>query len=187
MPTPVQRFVTGHDAEGRSCFIMEGPAPTVFQMRAGGTVVTELWETRESPADNSGSGEVTDHPSRLPPPGNGSVFRIVEYPPDSVRLAALRDGATAHDTSRDGYVRDYGHKRHPGFHKTDSIDYAIVLDGEIYALMDEGERLMRAGDVLIQRGTNHAWSNRTDKPVRVAFVLIDARPAPRAPEEGGPS
>ena len=158
---------------------MEGPAPAVFQVASGATRVTELWETRETPADNSGAREVTDHPMRLPPPKNGSSFRIVEYPPDAVRLAALQSkGATAHDTARDGYVRDYSHARHPGFHKTDTIDYAIVLDGEIWALMDDGERLMRAGDVLIQRGTNHAWSNRTDKPVRVAFVLIDAKPAP---------
>ena len=67
-------------------------------------------------------------------------------------------------------------KRHPGFHKTDTIDYAIVLSGEIYALMDEGEVLLKAGDVLIQRGTNHAWSNRTEEPCCVAFVLIDAEP-----------
>ena len=67
-------------------------------------------------------------------------------------------------------------KRHPGFHKTATIDYAIVLSGEIYALMDEGELLLKTGDVLIQRGTNHAWSNRTNEPCSVAFVLIDADP-----------
>ena len=176
MATEVRRFVTGHGAHGKSVFVMEGPAPGVFQVGAGATRVTELWETRETPADNSGSAEVTGHPMRLPPPKNGSVFRIVEYPPDSVRLGALRQGSSQHDGARDGYQRDYAHARHPGFHKTDTVDYAIVLDGEIYALMDEGERLMKAGDVLIQRGTNHAWSNRTDAPVRVAFVLIDARP-----------
>ena len=70
---------------------------------------------------------------------------------------------------------------HPGpitnyMGKPDTIDYAIVIEGEIYALMDEGEKLMKTGDVLIQRGTNHAWSNRADKPARVAFILIDAKP-----------
>ena len=73
---------------------------------------------------------------------------------------------------------DRSSPRHPGFHKTDTIDYVIVLEGEIYALMDEGEVLMKQGDVLIQRGTNHAWSNRTDKPCYIMFVLIDAKPAP---------
>jgi mannose-6-phosphate isomerase-like protein (cupin superfamily) len=67
---------------------------------------------------------------------------------------------------------DRGNPRHPGFHKTSSIDYAIVLSGEIVALIDEGEVILKAGDVLIQRGTNHAWSNRTVEPAYVAFVLI---------------
>ena len=73
-------------------------------------------------------------------------------------------------------MRDLDNTRHPGFHKTDTIDYAIVLSGEIYALMDEGEVLLKAGDVLVQRGTNHAWSNRTEAPCCIAFVLIDAEP-----------
>jgi uncharacterized cupin superfamily protein len=66
--------------------------------------------------------------------------------------------------------------RHPGMHKTRTVDYALVLDGQIWALMDEGELLLEAGDCLIQRGTNHAWANRSDRPCRVAFILIDARP-----------
>ena len=69
-----------------------------------------------------------------------------------------------------------GDQRHFWFHKTETLDYAIVLEGEIWALVDVGECLLRAGDVLIQRGTNHAWSNRSDRPCRVAFVLLDARP-----------
>ena len=67
-------------------------------------------------------------------------------------------------------------ERHPMMHRTKSIDYAIVLSGEIWAVMDVGETKMRAGDVLIQRGTNHAWANRSNRPARVAFVLIDAKP-----------
>jgi len=168
------------------------------------------------PADNSGNDEVTDHPFRLAPPRNGSVFRIVEYPPDKERLPALASEASgqrgnsivrAHSASKDareraddtrpepgssaraalerqrasvddgsGHAFDRGSPRHPGFHKTSSVDYAIVLSGEIYAMMDEGEVLLRAGDVLVQRGTHHAWSNRTDEPARLAFVLIDAEP-----------
>jgi uncharacterized cupin superfamily protein len=62
-------------------------------------------------------------------------------------------------------------------HKTQTVDYAIVLQGEIYAVMDEGETLMRAGDVLIQRGTNHAWANRSQQMARICFVLIDGRRA----------
>jgi hypothetical protein len=73
-------------------------------------------------------------------------------------------------------ARDKNNPRHPGFHKTDTIDYAIVLSGEIWAMMDEGETLLKQGDVLVQRGTNHAWSNRTNEPAILAFVLIDADP-----------
>jgi len=171
----VRRVVTGHNAEGRSVFIMDGPAPTVFDRGPGQTCVTELWETHSTPADNTGSADPTDRPSRLPPPKNGSVFRVVEYPPDKIRIPTLR--GDSHDSKREGYTRELQHTRHPGFHKTATVDYAIVLSGEIYALMDEGEVLLKTGDVLIQRGTNHAWSNRTDESATIAFVLIDAHPA----------
>ena len=207
MPRGIRRVVTGHNAAGRSIFIKDAAAPHVYNRGPGSAVVTELWETRAMPADNRGDGEVTDHPFRLAPPKHGTVFRIIEYPPDKQRLAALeQQRAIADDGSGHGaalaseasgqrgnsIVRapdtrpepgssaraafDRGSPRHPGFHKTSSVDYAIVLSGEIYALMDEGEVLLKAGDVLVQRGTNHAWSNRTDAPAYLAFVLVDAEP-----------
>lgn len=176
MTTKFRRLVTGHDETGASVFVMDGEPPTIFEVPSGATQVIELWETKQCPASNAGNDEATGGPMKLPPDPMGSKFRIVRYPPDSVRLAALKEGAKHHDEKRDGYARDHENKKHPGFHKTDTIDYAIVLDGEIYAILDKEERLMRAGDILIQRGTNHAWSNRTDAPVHVAFVLIDALP-----------
>jgi quercetin dioxygenase-like cupin family protein len=177
MPRPIRRVVTGHNAQGCAIFISDGPAPAVYDRGPGATAVTELWETRATPASNAGNADPTvGQPQRLPPPKNGSKFRVVEYPPDSQRVAALRAPDASHDSKAEGYVRDLANKRHPGFHKTDTIDYAIVLSGEIYALMDEGEVLLKAGDVLIQRGTNHAWSNRTEQPCSIAFVLIDADP-----------
>jgi quercetin dioxygenase-like cupin family protein len=207
MPRGIRRVVTGHNAAGRSIFIKDAAAPHVYNRGPGSAVVTELWETRAMPADNRGDGEVTDHPFRLAPPKHGTVFRIIEYPPDKQRLAALeQQRASADDGSGHGaalaseasgqrgnsIVRapdtrpepgssaraafDRGSPRPPGFHKTSSVDYAIVLSGEIYALMDEGEVLLKAGDVLVQRGTNHAWSNRTDAPAYLAFVLVDAEP-----------
>jgi quercetin dioxygenase-like cupin family protein len=177
MPKPIRRVVTGHNAEGLSVFVQDGAAPQVYRRSPGSAVVTDLWETRGAPADNRGNAEVTDHPFRLAPPRTGSVFRIVEYPPDRERLAALaKERAEGDDGSGHISALDRGAPRHPGFHKTHSVDYAIVLSGEIYALMDEGEVLLAAGDVLIQRGTNHAWSNRTEAPAHVAFVLIDAEP-----------
>ena len=135
---PIRRVVTGHDRAGRSVLVMDGEAPNVYCRSPGSAVVTELWETRSTPADNRGQAEVTDHPFRLPPPRHGSVFRIIEYPPDKERLAALEaQRAGADDGSGHGAAFDRGSPRHPGFHKTASVDYAIVLAGEIYALMDQ--------------------------------------------------
>ena len=179
MPRPFRRVVTGHNAQGRAVFISDGPAPAVYDRGPGATAVTELWETGATPASNAGSTDPTmGRPQRLPPPKNGSKFRVVEYPPDSKRVVALHATSSAQDANAksEGYVRDIANKRHPGFHKTATIDYAIVLSGEIYALMDEGEVLLKTGDVLVQRGTNHAWSNRTEQPCCIAFVLIDADP-----------
>jgi naringenin degradation protein FdeH len=176
MPKSVRRVVTGHDIDGRSTFLIDAPTPHVFQRTKGSAIVHELWETTRTPADNSGHADVIGRGHRLPPPKNGSVFRVIEYPPDSERLAALaHDAAHPDDSGRDA-ATDRNNPRHAGFHKTATIDYAIVLSGEIYAMMDDGEVLLQAGDVLIQRGTNHAWSNRTDEPAVVAFVLIDAEP-----------
>ena len=177
MAFEIRRIVSGHNAQGKSIFIMDGSVGTPASRRSSaGTSVVELWQTDTMPADNTGDKDPTDHPYRLPPPTNGSVFRVVEYPPDSQRFANMDAGGWTKEAEGQGYQRTGGNARHAGFHKTDTIDYAIVLSGEIYALMDEGEVLLKAGDVLIQRGTNHAWSNRTEEPCCIAFVLIDADP-----------
>jgi mannose-6-phosphate isomerase-like protein (cupin superfamily) len=175
---PVRRVVTGHNAQGKSVFLTDGPAPHVYQRSPGSTLVTELWDTSSTPASNAGDEDPTRRAFRLPPPKKGSVFRVISYPPDAERLGALAKEHASHDddgTGRAGAI-DRSGARHPGFHKTNSIDYAIVLSGEIYALMDEGETLLKQGDVLVQRGTNHAWSNRTNEPAVLAFVLVDAEP-----------
>jgi hypothetical protein len=172
-----RRVVTGHNAEGKSIFIADSPTPHVFQRSPGSAIVMELWETASTPASNRGNEDAIARGFRLPPPKNGSVFRIIEYPPDKERLKALAaERAGPDDGSGWLAAADKSGARHLGFHKTSSVDYAIVLSGEIHALMDEGEVLLKTGDVLIQRGTNHAWSNRTDDPCYVAFVLIDADP-----------
>src|SRR5436190_1608931 len=116
---PIRRVVTGHDARGRSVFVMDGAPPRLHSRGPGSAIVTELWETRSTPADNSGSAEATDHPFRLSPPPNGTVFRIVEYPPDRERIAGLeRERASGDDGSGHSAAFDRGNPRHPGFHKT---------------------------------------------------------------------
>jgi mannose-6-phosphate isomerase-like protein (cupin superfamily) len=175
MAQPTRRIVTGHDADGNSIFVSDGAAPAVRLIEAfGGMAVTELWQTDEMPVSNAGNEDRAHKETGLEPSPMGSKFRVVEYPPDSVRFAgADRAAGFAEIGGREAMVAG---DRHPGMHKTATVDYAIVLSGEIWAVMDRGEVLMKAGDVLVQRGTSHAWSNRTDAPCRVAFVLIDAAP-----------
>ena len=168
----MKRVVTGHDAKGGSIFMIEDQPQAVILEKAGGLRLTELWATSESPANVSGTQDKAVRPRRIEPDPLGSVFRVIEYPPDSARLKRI--DPEAHFASMGAKAADQATRRHPGMHRTKTIDYAIILSGEIYAVLDEGAALLKAGDVLVQRGTNHAWSNRTDKPCVIAFVLIDA-------------
>ena len=172
---PIRRVVTGHDEGGRSVIRRHGPAPTVMQVPAvPGLTFYELWETKTSPADNSGEADAAARPVHLQPEPTGSIFRIVDIPPDAVSGAATKAtevfSAIGADTALDSHS-----DRNAFMHRTDSVDYAIVLAGEVWAVMDDGEVLMKQGDVLVQRGTNHAWSVRTKAPCRMAFVLIGAK------------
>ena len=175
-PAPVRRVLTGIDAAGRARIVEDGLAKAVKTIAARpGYRVTNLWATHGSPApigDPDRIGEV----SGVLPPKHGTVVRIIDYPPEPkdpverdrmarASFATLFPDATHHAEGGP----------HPGMHETETIDYALVMSGEIYAIMDEGETLLKAGDVLIQRGTNHAWSNRSDDFCRIAFVLIDGK------------
>ncbi len=171
----IRRVVTGHDAQGRSIILADGLAENVKTLPSiPGLVLTDLWETAGAPASNAGSADAAARPVRLEPPASGTLFRVVEFPPDAAwrKKTDLREGfdaigaAHAQDTASDD----------PMMHKTATVDYAIVIKGEIWAVMEKGETLLKAGDVLVQRGTNHSWSNRTDQPALVAFILVSAKP-----------
>lgn len=162
---PVRRIVTGTNLDGKSYFVSDAPTPN-HTARAGLPVAQVVWATGSSRApgdDPAPAGHAFAFHSK-----DGSLLRIVDFPPDDAydekQLQRFLD---------DSGVRDKSGSRHFWFHKTESLDYAIVLDGEIWALLDEGETLMRTGDVLIQRATNHSWANRSNKPCRMAFVLLD--------------
>ncbi|HTG12762.1 MAG TPA: cupin domain-containing protein [Candidatus Eisenbacteria bacterium] len=176
MIKPIRRIVTGHNAQGRSIIVSDAPSPHVLTLPGRADLaLTDLWVTDRAPASNAGSADAAKRRMSLEPPMNGSIFRVVEFQPDAAggggfdRAAAFRAMGATHALDPDG-------SRHPAMHRTDTVDYALVLTGEIWALMDEGETLMRAGDTLVQRGTNHAWSNRSDQPSLVAFVLVSATP-----------
>jgi mannose-6-phosphate isomerase-like protein (cupin superfamily) len=167
--------VTGHDAGGKSMFLMDGPAPNVKEMASmPGLALTDLWETTGAPAGNAGAADNADRPVRLEPPKNGTIVRIVEFPPDAA-WRGRTDGRAGFDSIGAGHAQD-AHSSDPMMHKTASVDYIIVLKGEIHAIMDRGETLLKAGDVLIQRGTNHSWSVRGNEPCIIAAVLVSAAP-----------
>lgn len=168
----VRRLVTGHNAIGRSVIVIDEPSPhTLVLSDAPACGLTNLWITDANPADSNGDSAARK--VTLLPPERGSVFRVIEFPPDKEMVGKVdRKAVFAAMSAPD--TMDSDASRHPLMHKTATIDYAIVISGEVYAVMDEGEALLRSGDCLVQRGTNHAWSNRGDQPCLVAFVLIDA-------------
>jgi mannose-6-phosphate isomerase-like protein (cupin superfamily) len=171
----VRRVLTGHDADGRSTFIADGIAPNMKEMPSfPGLALTDLWETNGAPASNQGDGDAADRPIRLEPPKNGTILRIVEFPPDATR-PKNSDGSAGFRAIGAGHAQDR-HSADPMMHKTATVDYIIVLKGEIYAVMETGETLLRAGDILVQRGTNHSWSVRGPDPCIVAAVLVSAKP-----------
>jgi len=175
----VRRVVTGHDRDGKSVFLMDGSAPNVMEMASmPGLALTDLWETGGAPADNSGAEDAAARKVRLEPPRNGTILRIVEFPPDSA-WRDLANAREAFDSIQAGHAPDR-QSSDPMMHKTATVDYIIVLKGEIWAIMDTGEKLLKAGDILVQRGTNHSWSVRTNEPCIIAAVLVNAKPVGKA-------
>jgi hypothetical protein len=178
----VRRVVTGTDERGRSYIVSDGEAPNVFRSPAvPGFGAAQVWTTAPGPVSNEGATDAAGSAAEIPmyPELRATIFRVADFPPDSAydnagkgQLFADIGGGEA----RDGATHSAG--RHFWFHKTDSIDFAVVLDGEIWMLLDEGECLLKAGDVLVQRGTAHSWSNRSGKPCRMAFLLLGALPVP---------
>ena len=147
---PIRRVVTGHNAKNVAKAMLDAPA-TNAKYPSPGTVSTMIWCTDRTPADISTGERFEDMGSRIlgtAPPAGGTRFAVIDFPP----------GNPAH------------------MHRTETIDYVIVIEGEIEMDMDDSTVKLKAGDVMVQRGTNHAWANRSNARARVAFVLIDAEP-----------
>jgi quercetin dioxygenase-like cupin family protein len=144
MSTP-RRIVTGHDASGKSVVLSDTPSPKTTEI--GTAAFHEIWVTQGMPVQIPATEpESTDRPIRVPPPPNGVMIRFTEMEP----------GAAS------------------PMHRTETLDVGVVLDGETWLLLDDGsETLVGPGDAVVQRGTNHAWENRSDRPVRMLFVLVD--------------
>jgi quercetin dioxygenase-like cupin family protein len=140
-----RRIVTGHDAEGRSVVLSDEPTPKSLDI--GTAAFHEIWITDRMPVPIAADEpETTDRPVRVPPPRNGVMVRFTEMAP----------GAES------------------PMHRTETVDVGVVIEGETWLLLDDGsETRVGPGDAVVQRGTMHAWANRSDRPVRMLFVLID--------------
>lgn len=175
MTTSIRRVVTGHDAAGRAVVVSDAPAACILQRpNRPGVTLTNFWQTHETPAPFDGPEETVDGPLVLHPPKGGSVFRYVTFEPEDPEVLKTLDGRAAFaEMGAAANIQD--NDRHPFMHRTDSVDYAVVVSGRIKMLMDDekDDVELSAGDVVIQRGTNHAWSNCYDQPCTIAFVLID--------------
>lgn len=187
MPLPaIHRVVTGHAADGRAVIISAGPLPTVVDLPAiPGTVFHEVWSTAATPAPIDNAADPTLGPLQLPPPKHGTRLRFVDIPPDTAdflahgaeRMAAAftHIGDAAASTVRPD-------SPHPLMHRTESVDYGVVIAGELTLVLDDSEVALGPGSVVVQRGTNHAWANRSGAVCRMLFVLVDGayEPAIRA-------
>jgi quercetin dioxygenase-like cupin family protein len=145
MPSIPRRVVTGHDEHGVSVFASDEPVP-VGRLAPDGALFYEIWGTDASPAPISADEpDPTVGALRVPPAPNGTKIRINEFPPGVVSPV----------------------------HRTQSVDYGIVLSGEVVLVLDDSETVLRPGDVVVQRGTNHRWENRSGETARMAFILVD--------------
>ena len=147
---PIRRVVTGHDANRVAKVLMDAPA-TNAKYPGSGLASTLIWSTDSTPSQISIGEDIDDLGARVigtAPPPNGSRFAVLDFPPGI----------------------------HSHMHRTETVDYVIVIEGEIDMDMDNSTVKLKRGDLMVQRGTNHAWINRSDKRARVAFVLIDAQP-----------
>jgi naringenin degradation protein FdeH len=152
MTTP-RRVVTGHSADGVSVVLSDGPVPVSRSLPDDGVEFHEIWNTEGAPARILAvePSEPTERTLAVPPPPHGTRIRINEFAPGHLDERGLQSPV----------------------HRTASIDYGILLEGEITLILDDSEVTLGPGDIVVQRGTDHAWANRGDQPARVVFVLVD--------------
>jgi quercetin dioxygenase-like cupin family protein len=187
-PLPaIRRIITEEGADGRSRIVADGPSPSVRTVaERPGYRITNLWRTPASPSINEPDA-IAQHQGLSPLKG-GTVLRVVDYPPEAGDVAERKRQQAA---SFGQLFKDAEHrlenKKHPGMHRTETIDYAIVLSGEITMMLDDHDVTLKQGDVVVQCGTNHAWSNRSQQPCVIAFILIDGKFDPELKETLDPA
>ena len=186
----IHRVVTGHDHAGKAICTSNGPLPTVVELTAiPGTVFHEVWSTGVTPVLVDNGPDPTTGALTLPPPASGTRIRFVDIPPDTEEFLAqgaarMQEAFTQIGDAAASTVQ--AHSPHPLMHRTESVDYGVVIEGELTLVLDDSEVQLRAGSVVVQRGTNHAWANRSGQVCRMLFVLVSGQytPAIRAALDG---
>lgn len=170
----VRRVVTGHDASGKAVVVSDAPAPFMHRSPARpGFWSNDIWRTDGTPAVIRATPEdLTAGPRRQLPHPHGTVIRVNHFPPDGATLDATAI-AREFEALGNPAASTGGAARHAMMHRTETIDYAIMLSGELVLILDDSEVTLKAGDIVVQCGTNHAWSNRSGQPATIAFILID--------------
>ena len=170
-PEAVRRIVTGLDATGKAVALIDDRI--AFEAPPGRNPVGDLWLTAKAPAELSTTdrkGAVTG----LQPPPTGTIFRIVQFPP--VTPAIEKQGLDMMMKVVGPSAPAKGRPpKHPLMHRTRTVDYAIILSGEIDLMLDDSQMHLKVGDIVVQQATNHAWINRGKEPCRIAFILVDSQ------------
>ena len=177
MPKPIRRIVAGEDDNGVAVALSDGPSPDVKEDPARpGYAATRIWVTESTPAKVSGIKETLHLPHTIEPPKNGSVCRVVEFPPDKVWENSVNESDVA------GFFKMMGspdlstynqNSPHPYMEKSESLDFCYIQEGKITLILDKEEVHLNEGDTVVLLGVNHSWSNRNDKPCIVFFSKHD--------------
>ena len=171
-PATVHRVVTTIDKDGKAVALFDGAVP-LESMRSPNPA-GDIWVTQAYPADFNWSEDRAKIKVGLHPPKNGTIFRIVDFVPTTEAIDKMPMDTMMKVAGADAPKRGLPPK-HPMMHRTRTVDYAIIMSGEIDMMLDEGEVHLKAGDVVVQQATNHAWINRGTVPCRVAFILMDSQ------------
>jgi hypothetical protein len=175
---PVRRIVTIDNDDGQSFAIADGPSPDIRTDPARpGFSSARIWATDCSPVRIGAFRDPVMSAHAIEPPPFGSVCRVVTFPPDDSfrgKVGAREVAAYFHAMGSPAASTYSANAPHPYMQKTRTLDFCLVLEGEITLVLDTAEVHLKAGDTVVQRGTNHAWSNRSSHPCRIAFSSHDA-------------
>jgi hypothetical protein len=176
MPSSRRRIVTGHNSEGKSVVISDnlfapGDPNVMNPAEERDFCLTEIWRIAANPHVND-EDTVEGKPIIFGPPKGGITIKICELPAERKRNHSGRAKRYAALGASHGFEENL--KRHPAMHTTETVDVIVVISGRMQLIMDEGEIMIGASDIIIQRGTNHAWTNPFDEPCVYAAILVDA-------------